>query len=450
MDLTQLKALLENETLPQGDFVRAVNGIDHFVMARNLHQLSNQDKLRIFHSLDSDTKRQELIYETDVESRNAIVESIEPELLARFLVEMEQDEATDILQEQSPDVQDEVLSKMWPTEADVLKNLIRYDEETAGGMMTPNYNRISPDQTAAEVLMALKRDANKERLPYYYVLGSNNELLGFFKLRDLLNVAPHTKASQIMRAATPKVHLNDACDKVAQLMDQEMVSSVPVVDDRNAVQGIITFDDVLRVTREIADQEIYAMAGTPETDPFAQKTSTKVTSRLPWLMLTFVGGMISAYLLHHFETNMKEFGTVIFFLPFVLGLAGNISIQGATVLVRGLATGDIQKDNLKKVVSSEISVGVLNGVAFGVLCGIIVAVISPLLLHSIPELGLAVGIGIIVAVSSAAFMGSTFPVIFLKMGIDPAISTGPALTVINDILGLIIYMTTATLIYFLF
>ena len=146
-----------------------------------------------------------------------------------------------------------------------------------------------------------------------------------------------------------------------------------------------------------------------------------------------------------FKITITEFTTIILFIPFVLGLAGNVGIQGGTVIVRGLATGDIQTDNIKTVVVSEIQVGLINGVIFGTLCGVVVSIMNHFYIESSTMLGITVGLGIVLAVAMASILGSFTPLVFYKMDIDPAISTGPVITVINDILGLFIYLSTSVL-----
>jgi magnesium transporter len=258
-----------------------------------------------------------------------------------------------------------------------------------------------------------------------------------------MNIQTSALASEFIRPTTPKIHLNDPCERVAHIMGQEHLSSLPVVDDHNVIKGIITFDDVIRVIQDSASEDIYTMVGTATVDPFAKKIINKIIARSPWLFITFIGGLVSAWILGSFQVTLQDYAAVIFFIPFVIGLAGNVGIQGATVIVRGLATGDIQRDNLYRVVKSEISVGVLVGIIFGVLCGSLVFLTSETLLNTNPVLGWIVGLGIIFAVSLASLMGSLTPILFINLDIDPAISTGPIITVINDILGLTIYLATA-------
>jgi magnesium transporter len=447
MPIDQLKSLFSESAVAESQAREMINSMNHFDIARLLHQLTVDEKVLIFQYIDDDVKRQELLYETDQESRKEISDALGLDFMAPFLEGMPKDEAADILQEQEPEVQEKILEQMVPDEAQTLKNLIRYEEQTAGGMMTPNYYRVDPDEIASKILAKMIRNQSKDSVTDFFVVGGDNKLIGFFTLRDLLNVLPNAKAIQIIRKETPKVLLDESCEKIANLMDHEHLSTVPVVDEQNVIHGIVTFDDVFRGLKQTANEEIYTMVGTTETDPFARKTSRKIAARAPWLFTTFIGGMISAFVLKSFEISMSEFTTVIFFVPFVLGLAGNVGIQGATVIVRGLATGDIQSDNLQRVLKSEVKVGLINGIIFGTICGTTIVFFAETLLNTSPALGITVGLGIIFAVAIATLIGSFTPLLFLKLKIDPAISTGPVVTVINDIFGLIIYLFTATTVF---
>ncbi|QPJ65872.1 MAG: magnesium transporter [Candidatus Nitrohelix vancouverensis] len=446
MPVERIKGLFSAEEKPQEEIVATLNEMNFFEIARLLHELTVEEKIKVFHALDSDEKRQTLLYETDRDSRHEIQDSLDKEYLAFLLDEMPVDEAADLLKEYEEEVQEELLDKMGKKDADVIKNLITYGEETAGGLMTPLFYRVSPTQTATDILVQLKRESNHEMPPYFYVIKSNGELAGFFKLRDLLNVPAFAPATSFVREHTPTVLLDDTCDKIANLMDNEHLSAIPVVNEDNIMQGVVTFDDVIRAMQDIASVDIFTMVGTAKIDPFAKRTINKITTRAPWLFITFIGGMLSASILGFFESQISEFATILFFIPFVIGLAGNVGIQGATVIVRGMATGDVQDDNLRTVVRSEVLVGAANGVIFGLVCGVFIAMVARPLLNTTPVLGLVVGTGIMLAVIVASLVGSLAPTIFMKFGIDPAISAGPFVTVANDIMGIFIYLMTAKLI----
>ncbi|MBC8283852.1 MAG: magnesium transporter [Nitrospinae bacterium] len=443
MPLEKIKNSLKDENIEESDLAVLLNELDHFEIARRLNEFTTEEKVRVFHLLDSDIKRHALLYETDMDSRMEIQETLDKDYLAQLLDEMAEDEATDLIQEHSNQAQEEILSKMEKQDAEIIKDLIQYGEETAGGLMTPEFNKIFWNQPAAEIFTKIRQESNSDTQPYFYVVDNHDKLLGFFKLRDLLNVPASALAEEFIRTDTPKIEINDPCEKVANLMSQEHLSILPVVDENNVIQGVITFDDVIRVMEDIASEDIYTMVGTAKVDPFAKKTSSKILARAPWLFTTFIGGIISAWILGVFDGTLSEYTAIILFIPFVIGLAGNVGIQGATIIVRGLATGDIQEDNISHIVKNEILVGTLNGIIFGVLCGILINLTAEVLLNTEPLIGLVVGTGIILAVSVASLVGSLTPILFINLDIDPAISTGPIITVANDILGLAIYLITA-------
>ncbi|MZG54108.1 MAG: magnesium transporter [Nitrospinae bacterium] len=446
MPVDKIKNSLKDENINEADLAAFINELDPFEIARRLNEFSTEDKVRIFHLLNDDSKRQVLLYETDIDSRMEIQETLDKNYLANLLDEMAEDEATDIIQELSDETQEEILSKMEKQDAEVIKDLIQYGEETAGGLMTPEFNKVSWNQPAAEIFTKVRQESSSDTQPYFYVVDNQDKLLGFFKLRDLLNAPASASAKEFIRPETPKVDINDPCEKVANVMSQEHLSILPVVDEENVIHGVVTFDDVIRVMEDIASEDIYTMVGTAKVDPFAKKTGSKIIARAPWLFTTFIGGIISAWVLGAFDSTLTEFAAIILFIPFVIGLAGNVGIQGATVIVRGLATGDIQEDNIAHIVKNEILVGILNGTIFGVLCGTLIGLTGEVLLKADPLLGVVVGTGIILAVSLASLVGSLTPILFINLDIDPAISTGPIITVANDILGLAVYLVTAKII----
>ena len=418
MPIEKIKNSLKYENLQKSSLTKLINEIDHFEIARRLNEFSTDDKVQIFHLLDGDIKRQSLLYETDMDSRLEIQDTLDRDYLANLLDQMPEDEATDLIQELPSVTQEDILSKMEALDAEVIKDLIQYGEETAGGLMTPEFNKIKWNQPAAEIFSKIKQESGSYMQPYFYVVDDQNKLLGFFKLRDLLNTQASAIAKEFTRPDTPKTTINDPCEKVANLMGQENLSILPVVDENNVIQGVVTFDDVIRVMEDIASEDIYTMVGTAKVDPFAKKTGSKIIARAPWLFITFVGGIISAWILGLFDGTLSENAAIILFIPFVIGLAGNVGIQGATIIVRGLATGDIQEDNIAHIVKNEILLGSLNGVIFGVLCGKLISLTAEFLLSADPLIGLVVGTGIVLAVSVASLVGSLTPIIFINLDID--------------------------------
>jgi len=279
MPINQLKSLFSDPETLESRGRELIDSLDHFDIARLLHQLDRGQKVIIFQYLTEDIKRQELLYETDAESRQEIIDGLGPEFMAPFLEGMPKDEAADIIQESEPEVQEKILGQMVPDEAQTLKNLIRYEEQTAGGMMTPHFNRVGPEEIASEILTKMIRNPSKDTVTDFFVVGPDQKLIGYFTLRDLLNVLPHAKAIDIIRKESPRVELDEPCEKIASLMDHEHLSTVPVVDGDNVVHGIVTFDDVFRGLKQTTNEEFYTMVGATDTNPFARKTYRKTSTQ---------------------------------------------------------------------------------------------------------------------------------------------------------------------------
>ncbi len=440
----KLRTIFDNPSESGETLTGFLKDVDSFELAEIFFRFDPEEKVRIFRSLPDKEKRQTLLYETDEESRGEITELLGDEELAGLLAEMPEDEATDILQEFEENKTQELLEKMPKEEAGELKDLLQYKEETAGGLMFPNFNQTHAEDTAADVIHRIKTEKDKGAPPYFYITDSEGHLEGYFKLRDLFRTPPGKRVSEFKRKDLPTVHVNDPCERVADTMNRMHVSAVPVVDDHNIVRGVITFDDVLSAVMDIASEDIFKMAGT-SPEPFQKKILRKVTIRMPWLIATLAGGIISAFILNAYEPLLIKYAAVIFFIPFVIGLSGNIAIQGSTVLVRGIATGEVHSGNLLPVILSEIGAGCLNGLLFALICGFLVSFIANPLLHTTPLIGLTVGTGLLLAVLVASTMGSIAPVIFQKLGFDPAISAGPMITIFNDVLGVFIYLSISML-----
>ncbi len=435
----QLQSIFDNPSGRGEDLAGLLRDADSYELAGILFHFNPEEKIRIFRSLQDEKKRHTLLYETDEESRGEITRFLGDEELACLLTKMPEDEAADILQEFEEDKTRELLEKMPEEEAGELKDLLQYNEETAGGLMFPNFNKALAEDTAADVVHRIKTEKDKDAPPYFYITDSEGHLQGYFKLRDLFRTPPGKKVGEFKRQDLPVVHVNDSCEKVADTMDRMHISAVPVVDDHNIIQGVITFDDVLSAVMDITNADIFKMVGA-SPEPFRKKILRKVTLRMPWLIATLAGGIISAFILNTYESLLMKHAAVIFFIPFVIGLSGNIAIQGSTVLVRGIAMGEVRSENFLSVVLSEIGAGGMNGLLFALACGILISLMAGPLLHATPLIGLTVGTGLLLTVLFASVMGSVTPIIFQNLGFDPAISAGPIITILNDVLGISIYL----------
>jgi magnesium transporter len=317
-----------------------------------------------------------------------------------------------------------------------------YREDTAGGIMTTEYVAIPNNITASKAIEVLRDTApDAETVYYVYVINLQNQLVGVISLRELIIANPASLVSDIMRKKVISVNVNDDQEDVARMVAKYDFLAVPVVDQKQHLIGIITVDDVIDVIHEEATEDLYRLAGTSEDDETVAKFSTAVKSRLPWLLITMVGGMLSGQVLQRFSEELNAVVALAFFIPLLIGMGGNVGTQSSTVTVRGIATGQVNTGTIAKTVLKESMVGI----SLGTVMGVIVATTAFIWQGSF-KLSLVVGLTMFTNMFAAATMGTAVPLFLRKIGVDPAAASAPFISTTVDVMGLIIYSILATLI----
>ncbi|OQY19175.1 MAG: magnesium transporter, partial [Desulfobacteraceae bacterium 4572_35.1] len=322
-----------------------------------------------------------------------------------------------------------------------IEQLMQYQEDTAGGIMSTEFFSLREDMTAREAIEALQGADHIEMVFYIYVTDIHNHLVGVLSLRQLLTVPPDRLLRDIVSTDVISVRVDMDQEMVAQQVAKYNILAIPVVDDHNKLLGIITVDDVIDVMRQEATEDIYKMAGASEEELLYGYKSFKIAQlRLPWLLVNLLGGVVTGYLMWLFQVTLKEVIALISFIPVITGMGGNVGGQSATIVVRGFATGRIDFTTLKQVFFKEMRVGVI----MGIVCGFTVATIAVIWHHNV-YLGLVVGVAMVAAMTVAATMGVLAPAFFKRIGVDPAIASTPFVQTANDITGILIYFATATM-----
>ena len=277
---------------------------------------------------------------------------------------------------------------------------------------------------------------------YLFVIDDSNRLVGVASLKDLVLEPPEKKIMDFMNPEVISVPVHLDQEEVAQLFKKYDLVTVPVVDDNHRLVGRITHDDIIDVLEEEADEDISRMAGVIHQE-IAEESSLKISrARLPWLVAGLFGGVLAAAVINEFETALQRIITLAFFIPVIMAMGGSSGTQAATVIVRGMATGDISIINIGKRLWVELRVSFINGI----ICGIILGIIVSLWLSNVP-LGMVVAISLVIIVLSSGFIGAAVPLILNKLHIDPALATGPFVTTLNDILSLLIYLGMITIFF---
>jgi magnesium transporter len=360
--------------------------------------------------------------------------------------EIPTDEAADLLEDMPENIRTRVLGYFEDEAADDISDLLEYDSDTAGGLMTTEFVVVPVFVTAEKAIEIIRQYApDAETIYYVYVIDGMNHLVGILSLRELIVAGPETIVEDIMHHSVTRVNVNDDQEEVADIMTRYDFLALPVVDDDDHILGIITVDDIVDVIHEEASEDMYRLAGTSEAEaddsagPF-----TAYRARLPWLLATIAGGFCSGAVLNYFQLTLQQVAALIIFIPMMMGIAGNVGTQSCTVTVRGLALGNIDAKATFKTIARET----LIGICLGATVGLVVCAVSSIWKASL-ALGITLGCSILVNNICAALVGTMVPLMLDRIHIDPAVSSAPLITTATDILGIFNYSMMAILIFHL-
>jgi magnesium transporter len=354
---------------------------------------------------------------------------------------MSTDDAADLLGEMPREEQERFLSLMGTTEAEDVQELLVYEPDTAGGIMTTEYVAVKKDLTADEAINSLRATApDAETVYYVYVIDRNNMLAGVVSLRELILSAPSTRVADIMRTEVVSVNVRTDQEEVARIVGKYDFLAVPVVDDERKLLGIVTVDDVLDVLEEEATEDILRLAHVEyEGRYFDASVLKRAGKRLPWLVVLLFGGLLAASVIANFSATLSAITALAFFMTVMAGGPGNLATQTLAVVVRGLATGEVSPRGVLVVITGEVGVAVL----VGVVSGAIMAVVA-YFWQGEAVLGFIVGVSLTASMIIAAVIGSFVPLIINRFGVDPALASGPFITTLMDVCSMLIYFSLAT------
>ena len=358
--------------------------------------------------------------------------------------EIPSDEAADMLEDMDESERSRILSLFEDEAVDDITDLLTYESDTAGGLMTTEFVVVPVFVNAEKAIEIIRMYApDAETIYYVYVIDGLNHLVGILSLRELIIAGPETNVGDIMCQNVTSVNVRDDQEEVADIMSRYGLLALPVVDDEEHILGIITVDDIVDVIQDEATEEIYRMAGTTEAElEEGASVVTAYTSRLPWLLITIFGGICSGTVLNYFELTLQQVAALIIFIPMMTGIAGNVGTQSCTVTVRGLATGNVTTKEALRTILREAFLGFVLGLTVGA----IVCFVASFWQHSF-QLGLTVGITLILNNIMAALLGTIVPLALERLHIDPAVASAPFITTTLDVLGLFNYSMIAIMIF---
>ncbi len=325
--------------------------------------------------------------------------------------------------------------------------VMKFPENTAGSLMHPEFVKLTPRMTAKQALLrlqAITRPGQKEHLYALYVTEDSGKVLGTLTLQDLVSAPPDEQLYEMMSSVEMiKVKPEADQEDVSKLFSKYQITAAPVVDETNRLIGVLTVGDIIRVVRQEASEDIAKMAGTRASDFDEHSVLRIVQFRMPWLLVTLCGGVFISLIIKSFEPIIAKAVALASFSPLIAGMGGNVGSQSATVMVRSLALGHIEGRERMKAVIREIRVGLMLGVLYGLMLGVIAYALYGQQYHI--QFSFVVAIGMFTSMTVAATMGAIEPLVFHRVGIDPATATGPLITTITDIISNFTYFTMATI-----
>jgi magnesium transporter len=438
--IDQVTVLIESKN--DHDLELLLNDLHHADIAEILDELDFDDATHIFKILDSE-KTAEILLELDEDLRENILSRLSSKEIAEELDELETNDAADIIAELSQQKKEEVISELQDVEhAKDIVDLLRYDEDTAGGIMHKELVKVNENWNVLTCVKEMRIQAeNISRVHSIYVVDDDERLKGRLSLKDLLTTSTKTPIKEIYIAKLNFAKVDDEDVEVARIMQKYDLEAIPVVDELGRLVGRITIDDILDVIKDEADKDYQLAAGISQ-DVEADDSILELTrARLPWLVLALLGGFITVRVLGLFEGAMAEHGKLFFFTPLIAAMAGNVGVQSSAIIVQGLANNTLSGSVFKRLIK-ESSLSLLNGV--------ILATILFIGGHFLLDLqfieGMIVSGALISVIIIASLIGTFIPLLLDKFGIDPALATGPFITTSNDICGILIYFSIAKMV----
>lgn len=435
--LEKLQTALEDEQMEA--FRKEFLDMHPYEQAMFFIEQSREARLQLYSYL-SPEEIAEIMENIELEDSEPFFTEMDPRFASMIFAEMAADDAVDILNEMGKDKVASFLTIMDHEAADEIKQLLHYEEKTAGSIMTTEFVALYKKQTVQDAMHNLKTVApDAETIYYLYVLDDDKRLAGVLSLRDLIIAAEDIKIEDVMSEKVISVSVAKDQEEIAKMMRDYDFLAVPVVDFQNHLLGIITVDDILDVMDEEASDDYSKLAAISDVHRHDESPFVAAKKRLPWLIILLFLGMFTASLIGQFEETLEQVAILAIFIPLIAGMAGNTGTQSLAVAVRGLATGDFGNQGKMKLMIREATTGLITGTT----CGILITIVIYLWKGEL-FLGFLVGISIMATLTIATLSGSVIPIVMDRLKIDPAVASGPFITTINDIISILIYFGIAT------
>lgn len=435
------------------DVAKIASNYDPIDLAYAVTRLPPQSRVVVYENLPDLNAKIIFMINTGSNTRSAVFRQLDDQEIKRLIERMPPDEAVWILDDMSDRRLKRIFEVLEPKKATRIKELQKHDRHSAGRLMTNEFFAFEINTTIGEVAAQIRDNPGIDLTRRIFVVDRAGELIGFVPARNLI-VNPHyLPIRQVMGPVLQKVTPDTHRDEVVDLVERYKIPALPVVDKDDKLLGVITYEDVVEALEDIADETIASIAGTAEDVSEHEPILKRLLWRAPWLLVTLCAGLVSSTAMTHFHTRIW-FAFVPFFVPLITGMSGNVGIQCSTILVRRMSLGELSPGQRTNAIVKELMIGCLIGVLFGALCAIVIFFLNLSGVHQLGEQQYAiiamVGFGVLGACLTATTLGTFSPFFFSRMGVDPAVASGPIVTAFNDVLSTLMFFLVARVIYSFF
>lgn len=407
-------------------------------IAELYQELDLQEAIYLYLLMDGE-KAADVLMELDEEDRHKLLKELPNELIAkRFVDNMETDDAVDLMRELDEDTQEEILSHIEDVEqAGDIVDLLKYDEDTAGGLMGTEMVVVNENWSMPECLKEMRQQAEQlDEIYYVYVIDDENRLQGVFPLKKMITSPSVSKVKHVMRKDPISVRVDTSVDDVVQTIEKYDLVAVPVIDSIGRLVGQITVDDVMDEVREQSERDYQLASGLSQDVETDDNVMRQTSARLPWLIIGMLGGIGNSMILGNFDATFAAHPEMALYIPLIGGTGGNVGTQSSAIIVQGLANNSLDAKDTFKQITKESVVALINATIISLL----VYIYNFVRFGATATVTYSVSISLFAVVMFASIFGTLVPMTLEKLKVDPAIATGPFIAITNDIIGMMLYM----------
>jgi magnesium transporter len=438
-----LTELLAQEGLDPGTLRTLLAAVHPVDLAELLDDVDLENRVRIFETLEPERAGQVLAampHDYKVE----LVDRMGEQRLADVIDRMPDYAVADILDHLPAHKEKAVMARVETEKAEDVAQLREYPRNTAGGRMTRNFVAVPDSFSAGETIKAIQGSVDSHTVDFVYVVDEAERLAGVVSLPKLMIHDPEEPVSRFMRREVTYVGPDTDQEEVAKLAQKYRLRHVPVVDPAKKILGVVTLQDIIEVIKSEANEDVMKIAGADHVDPLRAPFAARLKARIPWLAAAMSMELGLAWIMKAYGGTLEKAEALIFFIPIIMAMGGNVGLQSSTTVVRGLATGDIGAGKTVRVVLSEFRVGSVLGILGGLITGVM-AMLMQMGTRGAAKMSLIVTASMILSMSVAATMGAVTPLVMHRLNHDPAVASGPFITAVNDVVNVTLYLTVAFL-----